>query len=369
MRIGVVVGARPNFMKAAPLIRRLRKRPEVDMMLIHTGQHYDEAMSGRFFEELDIPRPDVQLEIGSGPNAEQIGRTIVRLAPIFHNAALDVLVVVGDVNATAAAAIAAQDARVPVAHIEAGLRSFDRSMPEEINRVLVDAVADLHFTSCRDANENLQREGVRSHRIHFVGNIMIDTLLFYLDEARRLNFGATLDLEGHRFGLLTLHRPSNVDDPRVLGSFVALLGQLQRILPIVFPVHPRTHRRLEDLGLLSTTTALPGVHLVPALSYREFLSLEATATLVLTDSGGVQEETTFLGVPCLTLRENTERPVTVREGTNELVGTRPGAITEAVERIVAGQWKVGRIPELWDGGTAERIVDVLVGSEGELRDV
>lgn len=360
MKVALVVGARPNLMKAAPLARELRARSGVRLFLIHTGQHYSSEMSGQFFAELDLPAPDVNLDVGSGPVSEQIGLTMVRLGPVLRAERPDVLVIVGDVNATAATALAAQEHRIPVAHVEAGLRSYDRTMPEEINRVVADALSDLLFTTAREAAANLQREGIAPQRIHFVGNIMIDTLVQHLDAARALDRARDLGLPDRRYTLLTLHRPSNVDTRPALQGLVDLIRWVQGELPLVFPVHPRTQARLAEFGLDGALARWPAVRVLPPLSYREFLSLEAGATLVMTDSGGVQEETTFLGVPCLTLRENTERPITVREGTNEVVGTNLDAIQKAVGTIMAGRWKRGRVPELWDGRTAGRIVDILL---------
>jgi UDP-N-acetylglucosamine 2-epimerase (non-hydrolysing) len=273
----------------------------------------------------------------------------------------DLVVVVGDVNATLAATLAAQEHRIPVAHVEAGLRSFDRSMPEEVNRVVVDHLADLLFTPSRDADENLLREGVAPERIHLVGNIMIDTLVAQLDAARRLDQAKRLGLAAGGYALVTLHRPANVDAEEPLRALVRVLAWVQERIPIVFPVHPRTRARLEGSGGLAELAALRGVRLLRPLAYREFLSLQATARFVMTDSGGVQEETTFLGVPCLTVRRTTERPITVEEGTNEVVGTDSVRIQSAVEAILEGRWKSGHPPELWDGKTAGRVADVLLG--------
>lgn len=364
MKIALVVGARPNFVKAAPLARALCQRDDVEVLLIHSGQHYDDQMSGRFFDELKLPPPDVNLEVGSGGQAEQIGLTMLRLRPTLATSRADVLVVVGDVNATTAAALTAQEFGIPVAHVEAGLRSFDRTMPEEINRLVVDAVADAHFTTSVHAEANLRREGIPAERICLVGNIMIDALVDNLDAARSLGYPRTLGLADRSYALVTLHRPGNVDLAARLRRLIDVLDRVLGVLPVVFPLHPRTRRRLEEAGMLGRVAAREGLHLLPPLSYREFLALEASAALVITDSGGVQEETTFLGIPCLTVRENTERPETVWEGTNAIVGADVDVIMEAVQTILGGGWKTGRIPALWDGKTAHRIVDELLRRYG-----
>jgi len=359
MRVLNVVGARPNLMKIAPLVEEMRRYPDIRQRLLHTGQHYDEAMSQVFFDELGIPRPDIYLGVGSGSHAEQTARVMVGFEQVLLEERPDVVVVVGDVNSTLACAITAAKVGVPLAHVEAGLRSFDRRMPEEINRIVTDALADFLFTTSREANENLRREGISEEKVFFVGNVMIDTLLQHRERARTLGTPARFGLQAGRYALLTLHRPSNVDDPVVFSGILDALAQIQTALSILFPVHPRTAQRLCDFGFAERLAAAPNLRLVEPLGYLEFLDLMMHAWVILTDSGGIQEETTILGIPCLTLRENTERPVTITEGTNTLVGSDPARIIAEVRRILAGESKAGRIPELWDGRAAGRIVAVL----------
>jgi UDP-N-acetylglucosamine 2-epimerase (non-hydrolysing) len=371
-RILVVAGARPNFMKIAPLMEQLAARRDrgVATLLVHTGQHYDEAMSRLFFDQLGIPRPDVNLEVGSGSHGQQTGEVLARIEPVMLDWKPDVVVVVGDVNSTLAAALAAAKLHIAVAHVEAGLRSFDRTMPEETNRVLTDALADLLLVSEPSGVENLRREGVPESKIHLVGNVMIDSLRKFRELARAssaLRDLKLLDGAGtpRPFALLTLHRPSNVDDAATLRPLLECLAEIARQIPVLFPAHPRTQERIARFGLgglvrTQWASADSGVLMCPPVGYLEFLHLESSAAFVLTDSGGIQEETTVLGVPCLTLRENTERPVTVTEGTNNLVGNDPARIRAAARAILAGNGKQGRIPALWDGKAAERIVRVLV---------
>jgi len=355
IRVLVVAGARPNFMKVAPLLRELRARPRFETLLVHTGQHYDAAMSDGFFRDLGIPAPDVNLSVGSGSHAVQTSEVLRRIEPVLLDWRPAVVVVVGDVNSTLAAALAAVKLEIPVAHVEAGLRSFDRSMPEEINRLLTDAISHWLFTSEPSGAENLRREGVCAERIHFVGNVMIDTLRAHLPRAREAAPLARLGLEPRGYAVLTLHRPSNVDDPERLVGLFAVLEEIHRELPIVFPVHPRTRASIEQrLG-----GRVPRLGLTDPLGYLEFLGLLADARLVLTDSGGIQEETTVLGVPCLTLRNSTERPVTVSEGTNRLVGGEPEVIRAEARKVLDGDAPHGRVPDKWDGAAAHRIVDVL----------
>ncbi len=356
-----VAGARPNFMKIAPVMAALRAVGGIAVRLVHTGQHYDVAMNRRFFEQLEIPLPDVDLEVGSHSHAVQTAEIMRRFEPVLDREDPAAVLVVGDVNSTIACALVAAKKDVPVAHVEAGLRSYDRSMPEEINRVLTDQLSTWHFITERGARDNLLREGIDGRGIHFVGNVMIDTLLRH--RPRAVPAARTLDgwpapWAEQGYGVVTLHRPSNVDDPEVLGDLVETLRRIQARLPLVFPVHPRTRRRLEAAGL-DGVLAGAGVLLLEPLGYLEMLGLMEGARVVLTDSGGMQEETTALGVPCLTLRESTERPVTVEQGTNTVVGTEPARILEAVEEVLAGGGKAGRIPELWDGRAAERIAAVL----------
>jgi UDP-N-acetylglucosamine 2-epimerase (non-hydrolysing) len=351
MRVTVVAGARPNFVKIAPLLRALRGR--VDACLVHTGQHYDQQMSGAFFAELDIPVPDVNLNVGSGSHAGQTARVMLAFEPWLAANPCHAVVVVGDVNSTLACSLVAAKLGVPVAHVEAGLRSFDRTMPEETNRVLTDAVSSWLFTPSADADENLARECVDGGRVFRVGNVMVDTVLANLDRAMERDVLRRLDVLGD-YGLVTLHRPALVDDPERLRPVLDALSRIARDLPLLFPAHPRTRATLARLGL----DGLGDIRLVEPQGYLDFLKLEAAARLVLTDSGGVQEETTILGVPCLTLRDNTERPITVLEGTNRLTGLDPERILRGAEEALAGNRTACR-PALWDGRTSERIVDVL----------
>jgi UDP-N-acetylglucosamine 2-epimerase (non-hydrolysing) len=360
--IGVVAvaGARPNFMKIAPLLRELRARGGFRVCLVHTGQHYDAAMSDNFFEDLGIPAPDFNLEVGSASHGEQTAEILRRIEPLLLQERPDVVVVVGDVNSTMAASLAAAKLCIPIAHVEAGLRSFDRTMPEEINRLVTDALSELLFTTEPAAAENLRREGVPASKIHFVGNVMIDTLLANLERSRNLGARERLCLERRGYAVLTLHRPSNVDQPDRLRGLFSLLESIHTEIPVVFPVHPRTAAAIaRTLG-----GEAPRVLTTAPLGYLEFLGLLADARFVLTDSGGIQEETTVLGIPCLTLRDNTERPVTVTHGTNILVGSDPATIRVEVRKILEGVTKRGLVPERWDGGAARRIVDVLLGHFG-----
>jgi UDP-N-acetylglucosamine 2-epimerase (non-hydrolysing) len=348
-----VVGARPNFMKIAPLAAALGRRG-TPQRLVHTGQHFDEKMSGVFFEELGLPRPDADLGVGSGSHAEQTARVMIAFErALAETAPRPALVVVpGDVNSTVAAALVAAKLGIPVAHLEAGLRSRDRTMPEELNRIVTDHLSDLLLTPSPDADENLAREGIDGERVVRVGNLMIDTLEAHLPRARALRVPESLGLSPGGYAVVTLHRPSNVDDPAVLARLLGALARIARELPVVFPVHPRTRARM-DLA-----AAPPGLRLVDPQGYLEFLSLTSAARLVLTDSGGLQEESTALGVPCLTLRENTERPITVTEGTNEVVGTDPARIVAAAHRALGGE-RPPRRPALWDGRAAERAADAI----------
>jgi UDP-N-acetylglucosamine 2-epimerase (non-hydrolysing) len=353
-----VVGARPNLMKIAPVMRALGAL-SLPARLLHTGQHYDHALNDRFFEELAIPRPEFNLNVGSGSHAQQTGEIMKRFEPVLLEQRPRAVLVVGDVNSTLACALVAVKAQVPVVHVEAGLRSGDRAMPEEINRVLTDQISDLLFTTERSAGGNLAREGIDAARVHFVGNVMIDTLLACLERARPPQGLAPAG----DYAVLTLHRPSNVDDPAVLGRLLDVLGRVSAALPVVFPVHPRTAQRIaasERAPALAQTR----LKMCDPLGYLEMLGLMRGAKLVLTDSGGVQEETTALGVPCLTLRENTERPITVEEGTNTVVGTDPDRILAAFREVLRTGGKRGRRPELWDGRAAERIAAVLAGRFG-----
>lgn len=356
MKILNVVGARPNLMKMAPLLAAMHRVPDIEPLLLHTGQHYDEQMSGIFFAELGLPTPDIYLGIGSGSHAQQTARVMLAFEEVLLAQKPDVVVVVGDVNSTLACALTAVKLGIPVAHVEAGLRSLDRTMPEEINRVLTDAISDFLFTTERTANENLEREGIPAERVFFVGNVMIDTLLQHRNKAAQLGTPSQRGL-AENYALVTLHRPANVDNPIILAGLVGVLLDLG--LPVVFPVHPRTRKQLELFGLWERLTAVPAIHLLPPQGYLEFLNLLQNARLVLSDSGGIQEETTILGIPCLTLRENTERPITLTEGTNQLVGVEPSVVLAAAKRVLAEPQKPWPAPELWDGQAAQRIVAIL----------
>ena len=355
-----IVGARPNLPKIAPLIREMQRHPEFEPILVHTGQHYDENLSKVFFRQMGIPEPQVNLGVGSGTHAEQTAEVLKRVEPILVRHRPDLVLVVGDVNSTIAASLAAVKMGIPVAHVEAGLRSFDRSMPEEINRVLTDALAEYLFATEDAAVDNLLREGRPRDCIHLVGNVMIDSLLHFLPFAQQSSVGDKLGLHNGKgwqsFGVLTLHRPSNVDSMEKLAELLGAIDAIAEKMPIVFPVHPRTQRQLTQSGIKHH----PQLLLIPPLGYLDFLCLLSNATLALTDSGGIQEETTALGVACLTLRENTERPVTVTQGTNTLVGANPDRIVAAAEQVLQGEGKKGRTPALWDGHAAERTVEILL---------
>ena len=349
-----VVGARPNYMKIAPLMDALRDGPGIRQLLVNTGQHYDEVMSTGFLKELGLPAPDRNLNVGSASHAVQTAKVMLGFETVCLEDKPDLVVVAGDVNSTMAATIVATKLLIPVAHLEAGLRSFDRQMPEEINRIVTDRLADLLLTPSRDGDENLLAEGVPAERIKFVGNIMIDTLRRHLPIATFDRVRGRVPVEPGKYAVLTLHRPSNVDDPPTFGRIQAALQVIARELPIVFPVHPRTRARLGEFGIDMSSS---GFVLTEPLGYIDFLSLTANAKLILTDSGGLQEESTALGIPCLTMRENTERPVTITEGTNRLVGTKTEDILQGFADAFAG--RPARVPELWDGRTAERITDVF----------
>lgn len=357
-RILNICGARPNFMKIAPLMRAYRGHERIQPLLVHTGQHYDEKMSDLFFRQLQIPEPDINLEVGSGSHAAQTAEIMKRFEPVMLEHKPDWVVVVGDVNSTIACALVAVKLGARVAHVEAGLRSFDRTMPEEINRLLTDAISDLLLVSEPSGVENLRAEGVAADKVAFVGNVMIDTLLASRARAEQSGVLAELGIARGQYNVLTLHRPSNVDDAAVFGRLLDALEPIQRDLPIIFPVHPRTVANLGKLGLMPRVQAM-GMRLVEPLGYLDFLKLTANARVVLTDSGGIQEETTILGVWCLTLRENTERPVTLTQGTNTLCGTDPTKIVEAYRRCRAATAAGGRVPEKWDGKAAERIAELL----------
>jgi len=361
-KIVIVVGARPNFMKAAPLWREVKKYPEFELVLVHTGQHYSHSMSDTFIQELNLPVPDIFLGVGSGSHAEQTARVMIKFEDVLTHNKTDLVVVVGDVNSTIACALTAAKLCVPVAHIEAGLRSFDRTMPEEINRILTDRISDLLFTTCEDARKNLKKEGITEEKIFFVGNLMIDSLLHNLAKVKERDVWERLKLNqvsaSVRYSLLTLHRPANVDDPVMLQRIFQALGEAAEEIPILFPVHPRTAKSIEK-NKLSSIFLNRNIHPTPPLSYLDFLSLMVKADLVFTDSGGIQEETTILGVPCLTLRKNTERPITITQGTNRLVGDELENLKNyTLEALSPGITKP-KIPKYWDGKAAARTVEVL----------
>lgn len=360
MRVLHVAGARPNFMKVAPLVDAFRAAG-VEAPICHTGQHYDARMSRLFFDELGMPAPTVNLEVGSGSHAEQTAAVMQRFEPVLRDVAPDLVVVVGDVNSTLACALVAVKAGVPVAHVEAGLRSFDRTMPEEVNRIVADSVSDLLYCSEPSGVRNLRAEGVAEARVRLVGNVMIDTLLRHRDAAAETGAGERLS-GGAPYAAVTLHRPANVDDPVAAAGLVDALLEVASARRLLFPVHPRTRAAFARHGLDGRLAAHPEVRLLEPLGYLEFLDVLAGADVVLTDSGGIQEETTVLGVPCLTLRPNTERPATVEAGTNRVVGTEPGAVVAAAHDVLASPPR-GRVPDLWDGRAAQRIVgDVTRGA-------
>ena len=357
MKVLHIVGARPNFMKVAPVMNALKTRSHVLQTLVHTGQHYDANMSDVFFEQLGISAPDVNLAVGSGTHARQTAEIMTRFEPVLLERQPDIVLVYGDVNSTVATALVCAKVGVRIGHVEAGLRSFDRAMPEEINRLLTDQLADLLFTPSEDGDVNLQREGIAAEKIFRVGNVMIDSLVKLLPAAQRQSHPQNQNRPPQRYALVTLHRPANVDDPavlkRILESLLEVSLDAKNDLSVIFPAHPRTRKRIADFGLHGGR-----LQILDPLPYLEFLGLQARATVVITDSGGIQEETTYLGVPCLTLRENTERPVTVSLGTNVLVGRDPKKLRAELSRILAGQAKKGTIPPLWDGHAGERIAAI-----------
>jgi len=354
-------------MKMAPIIESMNKYPEqIQHLLVHTGQHYDEKMSKAFFDDLGMPKPDIDLEVGSGSQAEQTGRIMVAFEKVCEVEKPDLIIVVGDVNSTMACTITAKKLGIKVAHVEAGLRSRDMSMPEEINRLCTDVLCDHLYTTDRMADENLRNEGVADEKIHFVGNVMIDTLLKHKQMASRLDLRDTLGLKGGSYATLTMHRPSNVDDKQTLQGILEVLQEISTELPIIFPMHPRTRKMVEQFNLshyFNEGNKVEGIWVTEPLGYLEFLHLNMQAKLVLTDSGGLQEETTVLGVPCITMRNNTERPITCEVGTNIMVGNQPEEILKQALNILSGNVKQGSIPEKWDGHAAERIVDHILSEK------
>jgi UDP-N-acetylglucosamine 2-epimerase (non-hydrolysing) len=366
MLVYLVAGARPNFMKIAPIVRALQARRQLSFKIIHTGQHYDHDMNAVFFDELGIPAPDLFMAAGGGSHAEQTGKIMVGFETLCLDARPDAVVVVGDVNSTLACAIVAKKLGIPVAHVEAGLRSGDMSMPEEINRLVTDSIADWFFVTEPSGVAHLRREGKPDSAIHYVGHVMVDNVLFQANKLRQQDTSAFAGADfkrGHaRYGVVTLHRPSNVDDAAALANIAGALTDIARELPLIFPVHPRTRAKLDQFGI----DLGPHIHLVGPQGYMAFLNLWKDAALVLTDSGGLQEETTALGVPCITMRTTTERPVTVDEGSNVLAGTDPAVIVASARQILRGEGKQGRRPQLWDGHAAERIVDILARTPGTI---
>ena len=359
MKILSVVGARPNFMKIAPLMAACRERADVEPFLVHTGQHYDERMSELFFRQLGIPKPDINLGVGSGSHACQTADIIKAFEPVVLEHKPDVVLVVGDVNSTIACGLVAVKLGIKLVHVEAGLRSFDRAMPEEINRVLTDSISDFLFCTEQSGVDNLRNEGVSEDRIFLVGNVMIDTLLANKAKADQSQILDELDLQAGKYAVLTLHRPSNVDDETILAGLLDALEVIQKDMRIVFPVHPRTRKNLAASSLAGRIEAMSNLQLIDPAGYLDFLKLMSSARLVLSDSGGIQEETTILKVPCLTLRENTERPSTVDSGCNRIVGTDPDKILGAYREVTTGDGPDVKIPPLWDGGAAVRIIDIL----------
>jgi UDP-N-acetylglucosamine 2-epimerase (non-hydrolysing) len=359
MLIDIIAGARPNFMKIAPIIEAIKKSKEsgknIDYRLIHTGQHYDKNMSDNFFKQLGIPEPDVNLEAGGGTQAEQTANIMVRYEKVLLDKKPEVTLVVGDVTSTMSCSIAAKKLQVKVAHVEAGIRSFDQSMPEEINRMVTDSITDYFFTTSEVANKNLRKNGAADNQIFYVGNTMIDTLLKNLDRLKKPSIWDEIGLAEKDYFIITLHRPANVDEEGKLKDLLDAIVENANNLPVIFPVHPRTEKILAGLGVRS-----PKLFMIEPLGYLEFNYLVKNAKAVITDSGGITEETTVMGIPCMTLRDNTERPETITEGTNELLGTDPKALKPALEKLFAGRWKKGGIPALWDGKTGERIVKELL---------
>lgn len=362
LRLMCVVGARPNFMKMAPILHAIADYDRLEATLVHTGQHYDTSLSDVFFEELEMKRPDISLEVGSGKHGEQTARILERAEQTLEAHTFDRVIVVGDVNSTMAVALAAVKLHVPVAHVEAGLRSFDRSMPEEINRIVTDSISDMLFVSEPSGMENLRHEGHPEEQLHLVGNVMIDTLKSLLPKARQRDTLSKIGLEPGGYGVVTLHRPANVDFPEVLSALVEVLVEISRDLPLVFPVHPRTQTRLESFGLAAKVRDAAGIFVLPPAGYLDFLCMTSQARLIVTDSGGLQEESTALGIPCLTARPNTERPVTVTEGSSTLIDSDPVLLRAQLRQILDGDYKQGRCPDLWDGRAAARIAQVLANS-------
>ncbi|MCK4654511.1 MAG: UDP-N-acetylglucosamine 2-epimerase (non-hydrolyzing) [Candidatus Cloacimonetes bacterium] len=359
-KIHLIVGARPNFMKIAPLYKEFQKYPDkFDIKLIHTGQHYDERMSKFFFDDLQMPVPDEYLEVGSGTHGQQTAKIMERYEEVLLNDKPELVIVAGDVNSTAACAIDAVKLHIPVGHLEAGLRSYNRAMPEEINRILTDSISDYLLTPSPDADENLLDEGIAKNKIYFVGNIMIDSLIQYKEKAEKSRILEKYDLYPSEFVLITLHRPSNVDKEKGLLTILNAFEKISKSIKLVFPIHPRTNKQIKVFGLEEKVKKMKNLLLTPPVGYYDFLKLQMEARFILTDSGGIQEESTFFGVPCLTLRPQTERPITITEGTNKLVKLETEDIIKEAKNILKGNIQKGKIPKYWDGHTAERIVEIF----------
>ena len=356
----LIAGARPNFVKIASIMKAFQKKPEIHTYLVHTGQHYSPSMSKLFFDDLEIPQPDINLAVGPGSHAVQTAEIMVKFENVLFKEKPDFILVVGDVNSTVACALVAVKLGVKVIHVEAGLRSYDRTMPEEINRMVTDALSDYLFVTEQSAIENLKKEGISEDKIHFVGNVMIDTLLRNKEKSDQSDILIRLGLSSGNYATVTLHRPSNVDDKARMEGILDALIHIQKELPIVFPMHPRTAKNLEKNGLIELVRHLENIKIINPLGYLDFLKLMSNSKIVLTDSGGMQEETTILGVPCLTLRENTERPVTITDGTNRLVGVRSEDILKAFKHVVTDDISKRRLPPLWDGNASERITKRLL---------
>lgn len=365
MKILNIVGARPNFMKVAPLHRAFSKNPNITSKIIHTGQHFDAKMSDVFFEQLELPKPHYFLGVGGGSHTEVTARTMIEFEKIVRQEKPDVVLVVGDVNATLACALVAVKEHIPLVHVEAGLRSGDRKMPEEINRILVDSIADHLFITEQDGLDNLKKEGVDAQKVHFVGNVMIDSLIYYKEKASKLNIAGQMKIEGD-YILVTMHRPANVDTKEGLESILEIIENASRHLSIVFPIHPRTKNNMERFGLTERLNDIPNVFITEPQGYLEFLNLMDNAKIIVTDSGGIQEETTFLKIPCLTFRNSTERPITVTMGTNQLLSDlNPVTAYQKIKDVLDGNFKKGQIPPLWDGHAAERIADKIIELYGK----
>ncbi len=355
-----VVGARPNFMKIAPVQRVMREYKDIKPVLVHTGQHYDERMSKLFFEDLQLPKPDIYLHVGSASHAVQTAKIMIEFEKVLLNEKPDLVIVVGDVNSTAACSLVASKLGIKVAHVEAGLRSFDRSMPEEINRIVTDVIASMLFVTEKSGLQNLKNEGIADEKVHFVGHVMIDSLIYFKEKAKVSNIKNQLSLDSDEYALVTLHRPSNVDNRENFLKLLDAFEEIEKEIKIVFPIHPRARKMIDTFHLQSKVSEMKNLMLLEPLGYLDFMNLMHSARLVLTDSGGMQEETTYLGIPCITMRENTERPVTTEIGTNTLVGNDTQLIIKESKKVLDGYAKKGQIPDLWDGKAAERIVQIIM---------